>query len=303
MSEKYYNDGSGAAVIEKNRGNGVNGGLIIFLIGLILTSVGAFMCHNTDLNKYYETKDYNVAFSADKVKNISIDNGIGDFEIMKSSGKDVEIIGGNVSEDFTAELSGDTIIITAPGTKHFWLSIPFLTTKTTKVEIKLPEKEYNKLTMEGGIGDFELSDAKFKEITLSGGTGDCKVNKISCEKIYIENGTGDLKVEDVKCDSCTFNSGTGDVKIADIDTKGVLSVDSGTGDLNIANVVSNGLNIQKGTGDTHFLGTVNGNIEIEAGVGDLDIALTNPETDFGKSGKYTMSIDKGVGDKEISYNN
>ena len=304
MSDKYYSNGSGAAVIEKNSGKGVNAGLIIFILGLMLTAVGVFMCHNTDLNKYYKTKDYSIAFDADKVKNININNGTGDFDIKKGSGKDIEVIGENVSEDFIAELNGDTIEITSPKTRNFWLSLPMLTYKSTKIEIRLPEKEYNALTMEDGVGDIDLTDAEFKEIKLNGGTGDCKINKISCGDIYIETGTGDLEVKDVKCSSCQFIAGTGDTKIHDIDTdKSELFVKCGTGDLEIKKAVTGGLKINNGTGDTEFSGTVNGNIDIETGAGDLELALTNPETDFGKSGKYKMTIDKGIGDQEISYNN
>ena len=87
MSDKYYFESgsanAGSGVIDKGSKKGLNAGLILFIIGFIITSVGMFMCHTTDLNKYYKTKDYSSTFSADKVKNINISDGIGDFDVKK----------------------------------------------------------------------------------------------------------------------------------------------------------------------------------------------------------------------------
>ena len=303
MSDKYYFEGADAAAANKESKRGVNSGLILFLIGVALTSVGGFMCHNTDLNKYLKTKDYNNAFKADKVQNLYIDNSVGDFDIKKGSGNEIKVVGTDVAEDFTAELSGDTLNISSPRTKKFIINVPMLTYKNTRVEITLPEKEYEALTIKGGVGDIDLSDVKFGDITYETGTGDNDFKNVTCDTFNIANGTGDNKINNLTCNTFKFIAGTGDMTFSDIDCKGVMDIESGVGDTKITNTVLGGFDLNTGTGDFEFEGTINGDITIDSGVGDLEMALTNPETDFGKNGKYKMSIDKGTGDKDITYNN
>lgn len=304
MSEKYYSDQEEIRKAKKSDDRrGINIGLILFIIGLILAIIGAVFCHNTDLNKYYKTKDYENSFSASSVKNIDFENNVGDVIIKKAPGSDITITAKTVSEDFKAEVTGDTLVINSPKTKHYWLSVPWFNPENTRVEIALPEKEYDRLTINGGVGDIELSELKLKTISFETGTGDVKFTDITGEDVIINNGVGDFVINKLSCDLFTIDTGTGDIKANGIKCRKVLDIDSGVGDITITDSEAGGLQVDTGTGNTTFKGTINGNIDIDAGVGDVELALTNPETDFGKSGRYTMTIDKGVGEKEVTYNN
>ena len=305
MSEKYYNDANGSDInANESKKGGINAGLIILLLGMVTTTTGIIMCKNTDMNKYFKTKEYNTSVAADKVANINIESKFGDYTIKKGSGKEITIDAKGVAEDFTAELKGDTLNITSEKkAANFWISFPMLTYQSCKVEIVLPEKQYDSLIINDGTGDLNLESLKIKEIVSKNGTGDKEFNNITCDTLNVTNGTGDSKIEDLTCVSCKFSSGTGDVDFDNINCKEEIEVELGTGDTTIENSVCSGFNAEHGTGDFTFSGTVNGDIKIKSGVGDLEVNLTNPETDFGKNGKYKMSIEKGVGDKEITYNN
>ena len=304
MSEKYYNDQEEMTRTEKASGKrGINPGLVIFVFGLILTVIGGIICHNTDLDKYYDAVNYNNKFSASDVKNIHIDNTYSDVTIKKSSGNDIIIDATNVPEKFTAEIAGDTLTINSPKSKNTFISVPWFSEKESSVEISLPDKEYNELIYKSGVGDTRISDVRFDTVSLSSGTGDDDLISMECGELTIQKGVGDLRINDLSCVSCRIDAGTGDINAENFRCKKLLDADSGAGDIDFINAETGGIKFDTGTGDISFRGKINGNIDIDAGVGDIEMALKNPESDFGKNGKYTMTIDKGVGEKEITYNN
>lgn len=304
MSEKYYSEQE-EVKNKKDSANrkGINIGLILFIIGLILAIIGGLICHNTDLNKYFKTKNYEDSLSGSSVKNISIESNFGDMIIKKGTGEDIIIDAKNVSEHFKAEVTGDTLVINAPKTKSFFISVPWFQSVKTITEITLPEREYNNFIITNGLGDIEFSGLKTDSMTFQSGTGDIRLTDMTLGDTNIKNGTGDINITNVTGGPFTISMGTGDLTATGIKSKKLLDIDGGVGDINIIGAETGGLNIDTGTGDTTFKGTVNGNIDIDAGVGDIEVALTNPESDFGINGKYTMKIDKGVGEKEVTYNN
>ena len=92
MSEKYYNDANGSDInANESKKGGINAGLIILLLGMVTTTTGIIMCKNTDMNKYFKTKEYNTSVAADKVANINIESKFGDYTIKKGSGKEITI--------------------------------------------------------------------------------------------------------------------------------------------------------------------------------------------------------------------
>ncbi|MBR1824559.1 MAG: DUF4097 family beta strand repeat protein [Ruminococcus sp.] len=304
MAEKYFNENEEMNAMEKAaQKHSVNAGLILFIIGFIMTLVGGLYCYNTDLHKYFKTMDYSSSYDASKAENISIELGSGDLNIIKTTDKQIKIDAKNVPEDFKAEMVGDTFTVKSTKVKSFWLAVPYLTSQNTRVDIYVPEKEYNKLFINSGAGDIRTADMKFKDVELKKGAGDYDIAKINCDTLKLTTGAGDNKFTDINCGSFSIEAGAGDLTIETLNCKGVMDIESGAGDLEISNAVTGGFKLDKGAGDATFNGTVNGDIKIDSGAGDLEINLTNPETDFGKKGKYTMTIDKGVGDKEVTYNN
>ena len=305
MSEKYYSEQEEINTKAKKSSSGkvIIIGLVLFLTGLVLTTIGGFMCRNTDMNKYYKTADFDNTFSVSDVKNISVDIDNCDIIIKKSLDKDIKVTARSVPEDYKAAVTGDTLTISAPKSKHTQISMSLFFDFDPHIEVALPEKDYEKLNVIGGVGDIDLSDLKFNYVVYNTGTGDNKINNLTCKDMEIINGVGDNKFTNITCESCKLTAGTGDLEVININTAKELRIESGVGEIEMSGAEIGGLYIETGTGDTDFAGTVNGNIYIEAGTGDLDIALTNPESDFGSNGKYTMTIDKGVGEKNITYNN
>lgn len=304
MSEKYFSEHETMNSSSENaKKSGVNIGLIIFIVGFVTAVIGGFFCYNTDLHKYHKTADFNNTFSASDVKNINIDGSVGNFTIVKTTDKEISVIAKNVPEKYTAEVKNDTLSISTSNPKSFWLQVPFLTYTTPKVEIYLPEKEYEKLFLKSGGGDVEISDLTFKDATFESGAGDKNIHDFTCDKIALKSGAGDSELNNIKCKSMTVNKGAGDMNADGINCDGILTLKTGAGDSTMINTVTGGFNLVTGAGDLRFAGTINGDIDIDSGAGDLTIELTNPESDFGKNGKYSMKIDKGAGDKEITYNN
>ncbi|MGB4093418.1 MAG: DUF4097 family beta strand repeat-containing protein [Ruminococcus flavefaciens] len=305
MSDKYYSEQEEIRTKAQKSSSGkvIIIGLVLFLIGLVLTTIGGFICHNTDMNKYYKTADFDNTFSVSDVKNISVDIDNCDIIFKKSLDKDIKVTARSVPEDYKAAVTGDTLTISVPKPKRTQISMTLFIDFDPRIEVALPEKDYEKLNVIGGVGDIDLSDLKFNDVVYNTGTGDNKINNLTCKNMEIINGVGDNEFTNITCESCKLTAGTGDLDIGNINVKNELRIESGVGDNEMTGAKLGGLYIETGTGDTDFAGTVNGDIYVEAGTGDIDIALTNPESDFASNGKYTMTIEKGVGEKNITYNN
>ncbi len=263
--------------------------LTMIIIGLVLFIVGFVLARFIGGNGKYELVDYSKSFESADVSYIDADIEFGTVKLLRSEDSDIHIEGTKVPEGFYATLNNDGVLELRANEKQIY-KFEFFGVKArdfnnTEVDIELPEKE-------------------FKKVALQIGAADSEINDIECGTLYIECGAGDVSISGVNCGDSVIKCGAGEVTFSDFTSKESVRIDGGVGEVSFNNSTTGGLDVNQGIGEFSYSGTVNGNIKLDGGIGEFSIALTNPETDFSKNGgKYTIDIDKGIGESSITYNN
>ena len=127
----------------------------------------------------------------------------------------------------------------------------------------------NKIDIDCGTGDMEISHLTAQTIKADGGTGDVELEDLSCKQIDIDGGTGDCELENVVFDMLDIGGGTGDVRI-----------------IGVADLMSYQLDLDTGAGTIMINGAKEG--------GDF---IWNPEgADAADSAARYIKIDGGAGD-------
>lgn len=263
--------------------------LVLLILGLVLFLAGFLLAHFIGGAGKFALVDYSKTFETADVSCIDADIEFGTVKLLRSEDSDIHIEGTKVPEGFSATLTKDGVLEVKSNVKQIY-SFEFFGVKAgdfnkTEVDIELPEKEFKKVALQIGAAESEIKD-------------------IECGTLYIECGAGDVSVTGVDCGDSVVKCGAGEVTFSDFTSKESVRIDGGVGEVSFNNSTTGGLDVNQGVGEFRYNGTVNGNIKLDGGVGEFSIALTNPETDFSTNGgKYTLDIDKGIGEASITYNN
>jgi hypothetical protein len=284
MNENVY---AQTAPQPEKKHSGVSSAAIICLIlGAIIFFTGLILYYNTDTDKYLKLKDYNETFNASDVTKLDLDIHWAKLNITQSSDNNIHVKATDVPEEFSADIKSSTFSTTFGERRGFRKSLYTFLDRSYSfddavVEIQLPEKQYQSFYLDIGAGDTALTDI------------DCDIFELNC-------GAGKLECNNINCTSGDIDCGAGEVIINNIKCKNKLIVDGGTGKINIDGTLG-GIDLDQGVGEFLFTGTINGDIDADGGVGEMRFDLTNPSSDFGKNGKYSIDIDTGIGSSSVSY--
>ena len=257
--------------------------IVCLILGAILFITG-FILFKANEDDYNNTNDYTNSFSSENVTDIDLDIKWADLTISQSDDDNIYIDAQNVPKTFKAEIKNGTFVTDYNIKSFSFFHLPSIFSGSdydTTIDIKLPEKQYHSFILDMGAGESKISDIECKDMTMNCGAGRVNLNNIDCT-------------------SCDIDCGAGEVTVGNINCKNTLVIDGGAGRLNI-NGVLGGIELDQGTGEFKFTGTINGNIKADGGVGKMEFNLTNPSSDFGKNGKYTIDIDHGVGSTSVNY--
>jgi hypothetical protein len=165
----------------------------------------------------------------------------------------------DAARDTRVELSGDTLVISAPETGG-WL---FRRAPRLRVTATVPT---------GSSGRLRAASA---DLTCHGEWGQIKLNTASGD-VFAERVTGDLSV----------NSASGDVRAGQVD--GRLTVNTASGDVS-ANRVLGSVDVKGATGD----------VEIDELGGDLRCSTASGDVRIGSVRQGTISVNSASGDVSL----
>lgn len=251
-------------------------GAVLFVAGGIFGSIVG--------DKYEEKIDVMEAdtqseeYSAENIKDVNIDVGVGNVTLVKSADDKVHVNGMNVPNDYNVETSGGVLNIRVVNDNVG----PFDWDDSMQLTIELPEKEYESFSVDAGAGEFYAYD-------------------VTCGKADINVGAGDATLTSFTCkDGVKLQVATGHMEAGELKTGGTLEAKVGVGEINIESAATSGLKVDVGVGNLVFSGNVKGNIDAKCGVGNCDIFLENTKADFEKN-NYRVNTQGGIGDLDINY--
>ena len=214
---------------------------------------------------------------------------------------------------FNARVEGDRLVVKEEG--GFLLSIFSFDNKKSKLEVILPEKEYNDveiITSSGNTDIEQLICKDFNSVVVSGNSkyeifapvisvtttsGYVEVNNCTdkkADRIKLDSVSGNHTISGFRCDEFKFNSVSGCIKAEGVSGKGAADIVSGEIFIDYAEWDNNlKLNAVSGEFDITLPEDAGVEIDLDALSGEVEVELKEDENDTDKS---TLSGDSNSGE-------
>ena len=259
--------------------------LIFIIVGVVFLVAGILGLNYVDPKTKIEKEDFSLEFT-----NLEIESGVCKFSIVKTDDDKIGFEGVRVPKGrYSAKVIGNTLKIRYNEKRILgFINVGISTEdKLGELTLYLPEKEYNSLEFDGGVGINRISDLTVRELDFDGGVGEYFLENIT----VLGETDFDLGVGDTEMTDCNLNISDIDVGVGDLIFTGRMwgdtNVDTGVGD-----VV---LNID-GYRDAYI-------IDVDKGVGDVDIneGVGSAITDEYEPNSIFFDLDCGVGDVTVNF--
>lgn len=165
-------------------------------------------------------------------------------------------------------VEGDTLTIREVDEREWYHHIGIFWEEPT-MEIALPQKQYDSLTLENHVGRVELpagftfGDCHIKTDTggvmveakvtgslqIKGATGRIALKGMEPETLVVKNNTGKITLTDIKAEKLTVENDTGDLYLERVEVLGEMRLATDTGDIRLADCDGGALYIETDTGD------------------------------------------------------
>jgi len=282
-------------------------GLLLSIIGI---SLGASRTLYLDTTGFYvdssgETK---ITETLDEIKNIRIDAGSSDIEIVIGDTFGIDLYGNNLEWLWSYE-NGSLVIWHDKGTRFQIMNINiFPPYNNNYVRVYIPEDAVlDFVTVIAGSGDIKINGVTTDSITASTRTGEVKLNNIISEHIQVEMSSGNLVSENINTRSMVYNNSTGDGIFKTVNAETIMiqgrsgdlrftdclfdeiGIINTTGSIHATNLTSMRASINNRSGDIRLSGTFTGESIIQATTGDIVISTSLGREEY----SYDISLRTG----------
>ena len=261
--------------------------LIVIVAGMLVFAAGIIWWRVGGIDKYIKTVNFSVTDQpVDKINRIEIDVSSVKLEVRRGGDK-LSVVGENMPEETVYGTEGDTFRVKDKTKMIVFLNSNILRwfsdVEEAKLTITVPDKMFDKVEFDLGVGEANVSGINAKEMEIDSGTGSFTGKDLNI------SGTLDI------------DSGTGEVKLENCNV-GKLDIDSGVGALSFSGKVTDGLDADCGVGETDI--TIYGNyndydVDADAGIGKVNIE--KGDTSHSGSGKIPVKVDGGIGEVNIRF--
>ncbi len=187
--------------------------------------------------------------------------------------------------------------------------------RTPKISLYLPEKEYNMLFIEEHTGDIAISeDFSFEKIDIQVTTGDVSCNASSRGPVSIVTSTGDISVERTSAKEYSLAVSTGKIRMDSVAAEEDVSIavstgrielngisagnflsGGGTGKIFLENVICREkISIERSTGDVTLKECDAAELEIKTGTGDVEGTLLSEKVFVVKTNTGKIEVPETV---------
>ncbi len=233
--------------------------IVCIVIGLIGFGISFKVFGLSGADSIYKQKK----IDGQTINQISIESNSVDVHLLPTSGHEITAtVSGKMNKNylknvvFEMKKEGDTAKILIKQKEFFVINFGF---NHATLNIKVPKRIYNKLSLHSSSGDIKLDNMRAQELELIESSGDCLINQSDIlEKAYLKASSGDLMISKSQAKHFRVISSSGDVVMNN--TKGSIESESTSGDIALKN---------------H---TITGNVITRASSGDVTMIFHNPES-------------------------
>lgn len=230
----------------------------IVILSLLVIALTVFMIYaiNNKNILYINLVNYNSELLLDKefnskdIKNFNIDSDSSDISIKKADIDNISVkVYGDKRDEVKISTKDNTLYI--DNDKDYNICL-FFCMMNSRIEILVPELEYDNLKIEVASGDITIEDITLNNIDINSKSGNIKFNKAIASDIDVVS--GDINFEELDTGKLITVSGSingniikyvnartisGDIKIANINESCQLSTTSGNVWISNLNMINN----------------------------------------------------------------
>lgn len=270
----------------------ISTGILIALIALIM--VGFDFERLND--EHTEKKNYT---TSENIDSIIVSSDVSKVNIKKTAGDTcrVEYVESNKTR-INVTLENGTLEIKEKDKRKWYdfVRFSFLTSYNYKINIYLPEDQYESLKVRTDTGSIRVDSISVKEkIKLEADTGSVDVENLTCEELICDVDTGHIDIDDINSDAVTLSTDTGSISAKDTIVKGHFKASTDTGSVKINDIEADTIDIKTDTGS--IKGTVYGPMIFKAKTDTGSINV--PDSDEG--GLCNLKTD--TGSIKVKYSN
>ena len=223
-------------------------GLILILLGLV-GAIATFVIKNP----FLETKKKEV-ISAIGVKNIEVASASTDVILTPTKQKDitVQLVGRmskNMKDNFQLNIDkNDGTIVIGLKNKHLF-NVNFMAFSHTRLEINIPENEYQSLSIKTTSGDILAKGMHVKKLGVISSSGDIQLENGTVEnQMIIKTSSGDINTNVQNSKTASVSTLSGSMLLKNI--SGTINAKSSSGDISIhPNDKIEGISVEALSGD------------------------------------------------------
>ena len=268
--------------------------VVIILVGVALVFF-TLVANDFDFRKIGKDNSVTTSYEiSDGFESLVILDALGyhDVKIEKSGSDKCEIV--HTGKDYVRldrEVNDGALVLKTVNTKGFFGRFSLFDFSSSQITVSVPEKEYEKLTVDTASGDVRISGLNAKSVTVDTASAGVYLNDMTLETLTLETTSGDISLTDVivsgkaeieltsgdsnlnnlSVGSLEIETGSGDVKIRDLFAEGSVDIETVSGDVEIFKANAKSLSIDVTSGDIElqsFLATES--ITLEAASGEID---------------------------------
>ena len=274
----------------KNKHIGIWIGIIV--LGIVLIVVGAICGSAFYSEKSEERETYSKTFESVDINNIEVDSGLINLKIEKLQDNSDQYIGINgtdlIKNRLKCEVKNGNLTIEYKRKWFDFFQFQFLDwdndTADANITITVPNKEFNKIDVDGDVGTTEIDSIEVAEFDFDGGVGENSFTNLKVSrKADINLGVGKTSIVE-----SSFNRSDIDVGVGKFDFSGKLNgdtdIDGGVGSVTMdidGYKLDYNINYNKGVGDVEINGS--------------DLASSNANI------KHRIDLDCGVGEVKLNF--
>ena len=231
----------------------------------------------------------------EEINNISVNWKSGDLNIYKSEDDNIRIVqksAYDLKEDQLIQISIDNNTLTLKeGKSSFGFFIFGFGTRPSDVDVYLPEKEYDSISLKLTSGDITGNNVDSKNLDCNVTSGTVDISNINSDNVSFKLTSGDIKNNNIVCNKLTAHTTSGRINMNGSMKNMDLSVTSGEIDVD-NEVLPDSLNAQTTSGNIDIKIPENSGFSVEYKVtsgnfkSDFDLYSNMNDNSKTKTAKY-----------------
>lgn len=249
----------------------------------------------------------------DPFNSIDIDVGAYDCTVKPYSGSTVKItVTGDTTHNIRAKISGDTLSVYHSGWKFGWLRgfDIFSWTSSIKVEVLVPEQQYESLTVYTGAGNAVIKDITAKQVDLGVGAGKLEYTQpdIVTDELRIDVSAGKLIAKNAATKNYSIDVSAGATEVYGLTGAGSIDVSAGSAKVYLAELNGDcGIDVSAGSVTFGIPEYSSATINCSKSAGSINLSAfglnrnaNDDEVVTFNGGKYNINADVSAGSIRIT---